>query len=78
TGKVVGIKDRKIELNPDAHSNVMELGATLAHEAKHAEDETSGEFEDFQESDRPRAESRAESVQNRVAAELARGYGRAA
>jgi hypothetical protein len=70
TGKVVGATDRKIELNPNAHSNVLELGATLAHEAKHAEDETGGEFGDFQESDRPRAESRAESVQHQVTREL--------
>jgi hypothetical protein len=70
-GRVIGASDRKIELDPGKHSNALELGVTLAHELKHAEDELSGEFGNFQESDRPRLESRAESVERKVAAELA-------
>lgn len=64
------VSDRKIELDPSKHSTAAEMGATLAHELKHAEDEMAGEFGNFGESNRPRLESRAKSVERQVAREL--------
>jgi hypothetical protein len=43
-GQVVGVKDRKIELDTDKHPDAEKLGATLAHELKHADDELINDY----------------------------------
>ena len=69
-GKVVSVEDRKIELDTGKHSNAAELGATLAHELKHTDDEISGVSGFFEESETPRMEERANSVDRQVIREL--------